>query len=294
MVEVREGVSLKGFNTWRVGGVAEFFAEVFCEKELFSAIAFAKEAGLKLTILGGGSNVLVSDGTVDGLVVKNNLTSILWQNDLVIVDSGYSLAALVRLLEQQLWCDMVFASGIPGSVGGAVKGNAGAFGGDIASHIEWTEVIRNGDIKRVPKRDCRFLYRKSGFFKNDIILRVAIRKSKCSAFDMTQKRQEFATKRRANQPGGHNAGSVFKNPIITSTTSALLNNKSAGALIEAVGLKGHTIGGAQISTKHANFIINLGSATAQDIKKLITLCKKEVKNKFGVELLEEVVRIGGN
>jgi len=291
MVEVRKNVALKSFNTWRTGGNAEYFVEVFSFKQLYSAVAFAKKHGLKITMLGGGSNVLVANSGVSGLVIKNSLAGLEFKGDLAIVESGYNLIKLVKLLQQQEFCDMVWASGIPGSVGGATIGNAGAFLGEMAKHIEWVEVLKNnsGDIVRLHNDNCLFSYRKSGFSSSDIVVAIALKKGSCCKQKMEQKRLEYLNKRKANQPGGFNAGSVFKNPVVTSTAS--FNNKSAGALIEAVGLKGHAIGGARISDKHANFIINYNNATSCDIEQLIALAKQKVKQKFKIELVEEIRRI---
>ena len=292
MEEIQKSVPLKGFTSWRVGGEAEFFIRVSSLEALFNALEFAKREGLSVIILGGGSNVLVSDSGVKGLVIKVELKDIWRQGRLLVVDSGYSLIKLTRTVEDSEFCDMSWASGIPGSVGGAVKGNAGAFGGDIASNIEWVEIIRNGRLMRLSVDKCGFSYRKSGFLHSDIIIRAGFKKSECKKEQILAKRLEFAKRRKATQPSGYSAGSVFKNPFIDNSSDILeaIPYKSAGQLIEAVGLKDFTIGDATISEKHANFIINKGSATATDIENLIAICKKRVFEKFGVELVEEIKR----
>jgi len=284
MEAIQKTVPIKSLTSWRVGGTAEYFFRAKSESELFYALNWAKIKDLPITVLGGGTNMLVSDSGVKGLVIKIDLTDIWRQGNLLVADSGYNLVKLARFVEDNEFCDLSWAGGIPGSAGGAIKGNAGAFGGDMAGIVEWVEIIRDGKLIRLQNHECGFSYRKSGIKDSDIVIRAAIKKSECSKEEIAFKRIEFGKKRRALQPGGYSAGSVFKNPP----------NTGAGFLIEKAGLKGFSIGGAVVSEKHANFIINKCDATASDIERVIEICKERVMEKFGIILIEEIKRIGDN
>lgn len=252
----RKNILLKKYTTFKIGGPAKYFFEAKTKIELISALKLAKEKNLPFFILGGGSNLLVSDQGFNGLVIK----------------FGQPLSAYVTK-------GLEWAIGIPGTIQAAVWGNAGAFGGSMADVVKSVEVldINSLKIKILKNKDCKFAYRDSVFKqkKNLIILSVEIKTKKSSL----KKIKEYLAHRKKTQPLNFpSAGSVFKNPV----------GLSAGKLIQDCNLKGKKIGNVQVSEKHANFIINLGNGQAKDVIKLIKLIKEKVKNKFGIVLEEEI------
>ena len=260
-MQFQRNILLKKYTTFRIGGAAKYFWVAKTKKELIEAVKFAKKHKLPFFILGGGSNVLVSDQGYQGLVIKFR-TPLLSK----FVDKG-----------------LEWAAGIPGTVGGAISGNAGAFDGSMADVVKNVEVLdtRSRKIKIFKNKDCKFGYRDSIFKKNAnlIILSVELRLERGDP----KKIKKHLSYRKKTQPLNFStAGSVFQNTP----------KFSAARLIEDCGLKGKKIGKAQISKKHANFIVNLGGAKAKDVLKLINLIKKEVKNKFGIKLEEEIQYLG--
>ena len=253
---IKRNVSLEKFTTFRIGGKAKYFFVAKNEKELIEAVKFAKDNKLPSFILGGGSNLLVSDKGFKGLVIK----------------AGKPLALYVSK-------GLEWAAGIPGTVEGAAFGNVGAFGKSMKDEVESVKVFdtKTGKTAILENKDCKFSYRNSIFRKkkNLIILSVKIKSGKSNS----KKIKEYLEKKKEKQPLGYpSAGSIFKNPL----------KYSAAELIEKCGLKGKKIGKAKISEKHANFIVNLGGAKAEDVKSLINLIKKEVKKKFKINLEEEI------
>ena len=247
---------MKELTTFRIGGKAKYFFVAKSEKDLIEAVKFAKDNRLPFSIFGGGSNLLVSDKGFKGLVVK----------------TGKPLALYVPK-------GLEWAAGIPGTVEGAVYGNAGAFGKSMKDEVESVKVfdVKTGKTAIFKSKDCKFAYRSSIFKKkkNLIILSVKIRPKKSNP----EKIKEYLRIKKKRQPLSYpSAGSIFKNP----------SKYSVAELIEKCGLKGKIIGKAKISEKHANFIVNLGGAKAKDVKSLIGLVKKEVKKKFKISLEEEI------
>lgn len=254
-MKFKKNILLKNHTTFRIGGRAEYFFEAKTKKDLIGVINFAKEIKLPFFILGGGSNLLVSDKGYKGLVVK----------------FGRPLSLYVSK-------GLDWAAGIPGNIEGAVYGNAGAFGGSMKDAVKSVEVFdtKDGKIKIFKNKDCWFGYRDSIFKKkkNLVILSVEIKSKRSNP----KKIKEYLEYRRRRHPQLPSAGSVFKN--VSDTPAAIL--------IDQAGLTGKKIGQAQISEKHSNFIVNLGNAKAEDVKKLISFVKKSVKKKFKVVLKEEI------
>jgi len=256
IMKFKRNVLLKNHTTFQIGGPAKYFFVTKTKEELISAIKKAKKIKLPFFILGGGSNILVSDKGFNGLVIK----------------FGQPLSSYVSK-------GLEWAVGIPGTVQGAVCGNAGAFKKSMKDVVERVEVFdtETGKVKIFKNKDCWFSYRNSIFRKkkNLIILLVKIASKKSN----TKKIKQYLDYRKKTQPLNlPSAGSVFKNP----------SGFSAGELIEKCNLKGKKIGNVKISEKHANFIVNLGDGKAKDVKKLIKIIKNKVKNKFGVVLKEEI------
>ncbi|MGB9743321.1 MAG: UDP-N-acetylmuramate dehydrogenase [Minisyncoccales bacterium] len=257
---IKKNVLLKKYTTLRIGGPTRYFYEAKTKEDLIQAIILAQRLNLPFFILGGGSNLLISDRGFNGLVIK----------------FGQPLSGYINK-------GLEWAVGIPGTIQAAVYGNAGAFQKSMKDVVEKVEVfdVKTSQIKSFKNKDCQFSYRNSIFKKNKnlIILSVKLKKKK-SDFKKIKRYLEY---RKKTQPLNFpSAGSVFMNP----------QKFSAAYLIEKCGLKGKKIGQAKISEKHANFIVNLGRASANDVKKLIGLAKKEVKKKFNINLKEEIVFLG--
>jgi len=288
---IRKNVFLKNYTTFKIGGPAKYFFVARTKENLITAILVAKKNNLPFFILGGGSNLLVSDKGYKGLIIKTknspkeSLRLPTGQAKLknIYVEAGTLLAKVVLEATKNNLTGLEWTAGIPGTVGGAIRGNAGAFRRSMKDIVKEVEVydIKNEKIIILKNKNCKFGYRDSIFKhkKNFIILSVIFRLKKGNSKRIKMKIKEFLNYRKETQPLNFpSAGSVFKNPA----------GFSAGELIEKCGLKGKRIGNVKISEKHANFIVNLGGGKAKNVKKLINLAKKRVKNKFGVVLEEEI------
>jgi UDP-N-acetylmuramate dehydrogenase len=282
-MEFKRNVSLKKYNTFRVGGKAEYFFCADSEKDLTEALKEANKRRLLLFILGQGSNVLIPDKGLKGLVIKINNQSFKSRGGRVLAGAGLFLPRLIAKLSELNLSGMEWAVGIPGTVGGAVYGNAGAFGKsmeDVVREVKALDVKKN-KIIILTNKDCRFSHRSSAFKKKSLIIVSVDLKFKKGNKDLIKNKiNKCFVRKKETQPLNYpSAGSVFKNP----------KGKFAAKLIEDCGLKGKTIGGAKVSEKHANFIVNFKNAKAEDIKKLISFVKKSVKNKFKTNLEEEII-----
>ena len=282
-IEVKNNISLKEFTTFKIGGSVDYFCQVKDKDEIIAAISLAKEKNLPVFVLGGGSNILFSDEGFRGMVIKIANSGIEIKDSLMKAGAGASLAQAVSVAKEEGLTGLEWAFGIPGTVGGATYGNAGAFEKSFSDIIKSVEVfdIKEEKIKIFSNKDCAFSYRESFFKKNKnfIILSVEIVLEKGDKKEIENKMREFFDLKRESQPLSFpSAGSVFKNP----------STLSAASLIEKCGLKGKQQGAAKISEKHSNFIVNLGGASAKDVLDLINLAKKEVKTNFGVDLQEEI------
>jgi len=288
---------LAEYTTFKIGGPADFFVEVEEEERLLKLIKLLKELKLPYFILGGGSNLLVADEGFRGTIIKIQNSKFKIQKFDYVKDSsgmdnskfkiicgaGYLLGRLIEKTAKLGLAGLEFAAGIPGTVGGAVRGNAGAWGQAIGDKVKRVKVLTpKGEIKWLKASKCHFSYRQSRFKKTkEIIWEVELELEKGNKKEIQEKISQNLAKR-ANQPKEPSAGCIFVNP----------KPLAAGKLIDKCGLKGKGIGDAQISPKHANFIVNLGKAKAADVIKLIKLIKEKVKEKFGVELEEEVFLLG--
>jgi len=275
---------LAKYTTFKIGGPADLSYEAKTEEELVKTVNLSRQLSVPFLILGGGSNVLISDEGFSGLVIKNNYTLYAIRYTLIKAGAGTPLAKLVGAAAENSLSGLEFAVGIPGTIGGAIVGNAGIKDKAIGDLIEEVKVLNEaGEVEFLNQADCQFQYRASRFQKESkVILEVILKLTKKSEPAI---REEMAhcLEARKDQPKEPSAGSIFKNPP----------GKSAGELIDQVGLKGETRGQAQIAMKHANWIVNLGGASCRDVLKLISLAKKKVKEKFGLELREEIQVVGG-
>jgi len=309
-MEFQKNVSLKDYTTFKIGGKAKYFCRVSTKEELIEAAKFAKKMKLPFFILGTGSNLLISDKGFSGLVIKIKYSTFNIQYSKILTGAGTSLSQLVNAAASAGLTGLEWAAGIPGTVGGAVYGNAGAFGKSMKDVIKTVTVLKIPNsksdhspfpmgwvaqpfnkgcgeipnkiqIKKYKNKECSFGYRDSIFKKRKdlIIVSATLQLKKGKKKEIGNIMKEYLEYKKKTQPlNFSSAGSVFKNP----------KGFFSGELIEKCGLKGKKIGNAKFSEKHANFIINLGGATAQDVKKLINLAKKSVKKKFGVVLEEEI------
>ncbi len=267
--------SLSAYTTFGIGGRARRISVARSRSEL---IDLAPDA----LVLGRGSNVLVSDDGYDGDVVINRYDDIVFNGDLVVAGSGACLASVSSAAARCGLSGLEWAIGIPGSVGGAVRMNAGAFGGAISDRLLYADVLRGGAVVRLGRGELGFSYRHSAIADDDVVIAAAFLLDKISAAVTLARCGEYTERRKSKQPSGKSAGSVFKNP----------SGISVGKVLDGAGLKGLRNGGAVISPVHANIIVNTGDATADDVCGLIRIMKGELEAR-GIEAKEEIIYVGG-
>jgi UDP-N-acetylmuramate dehydrogenase len=284
---------LAPFTSFKTGGSARYFISTQTVDDVAQAVKAAKKLNLPYFFLGGGSNLLVSDQGYDGLIIRIDVRGLKLIGKVEVeCGAGEELAALVDFAAENSLSDLEFASGIWGTVGGAVYGNAGAFGGDIGSVVTEVTLIDNeGEVKTVGPEYCRFGYRDS-YLKTsgEAIVKARFKLKKGDAGQIRQRIDEILALRRDKHPvDGRSAGCFFKNIPDPSQPHGKV---PAGRLLEEVGAKRMAVGGARVFEKHANIIVNTGSAMSDDIRKLADLLKKKVYEKFGVKLQEEITQLG--
>jgi len=288
MRKIAENVRLADKTSYRIGGPARYYAEPRSEGEVVEACRFAAENGAPLFILGNGSNVLISDAGFGGLVVNLSkyFSALSWDEATAFVLSGYPLDALAAAAAERGCAGMERLSGIPGTVGGAVVMNAGAFDADVSQTLRSVRVFKASahTIETVSAKDLNLGYRTSVFRNSgDVVLEATFDFTVDDAAQLKSLREEIIGKRKAKQPvDSPSCGSVFKRPP----------NGFAGTLIESCGLKGFKAGMAEVSEKHSNFIINTGSAKAEDVRSVIRHVQKTVFEKHGILLEPEVIFLG--
>jgi UDP-N-acetylmuramate dehydrogenase len=272
--------SLAALSTFNIGGTTDLFYEAKREKDLISLIKIAKGEKMPFAIIGSGSNLLFDDLGFRGLVIKMADDRLeVSQQGKIIVGAGMILNKLVNFCTQKGFSGLEFAAGVPGTVGGAVFGNAGAWQESIGEKVLRVKVLdKEGEVKWLEQKDCQFGYRNSLFKKEELIILSVELLLKQEDPQIIKQRVEENLNKRLFQPKEPSAGSVFINP----------KPDSAGVMIEQCGLKGYQVGGAKISDQHANFIINLGGAKACDVLELMALAKKKVKQQFGFDLKTEI------
>ncbi|HOU45601.1 MAG TPA: UDP-N-acetylmuramate dehydrogenase [Candidatus Pacearchaeota archaeon] len=283
-MDIKRDILLKDYSTYKIGGPARFFCIAKNNQEIKEALLFSKENNFKIFILGGGSNILFPDEGFDGLVIKMENKGIKKTDNIIEVESGTLLSELVFFAKENNLSGMEWGNLIPGTIGGAVANNSGISEKEcISNFLKSVKVIDLRDLeeKIFLKEDCRFEYRSSLFKKEKFFLIISCKLELLEGDKekIEKDSRKIIEKRLKSQPYNMpSAGSVFKNP----------NGSSAGELIDKAGLKGFGIGDAVVSELHGNFILNQGNATANDIKLLINKIKKDVKDKFNVELQEEI------
>mgnify|MGYP001609019259 CR=1 FL=1 len=326
---VKKNESLKNHTTFRIGGPAEYFLLAKKEQEILEAIIVAKKLKIPLFVMGGGSNLLVADKGIKGLVVKNqvttpivlrkNMQSIfssrvrgsksrsssphLLENNIVEAPAGAVLGSVVDFSISKSLQGLEWAGGLPGTFGGAIRGNAGAFGGETKDAIFKVKALDNNfNVRNLSNKQSQFSYRSSIFKKkNWVVLSATVKLKKGNKKDLQAIANSHINYRKEKHPLEYpNAGSIFKNVDFKKVPKKFQNVFAdkvkqdpfpivpAAWFIIGAGLAGKKIGQAQISTKHSNYIVNLGNATAQDVLSLIEFVKKKVKIKYGILLEQEV------
>lgn len=283
---VRENVTLAPYTTMRTGGPAALFAEPRSAQQLAHVHQWAQEKGLPLLILGNGSNLLIADSGFDGPVIHlgRALSEVSVFANTLTAQAGASLAAAARAAAQASLTGLEFAAGIPGSIGGAVCMNAGAYGGEIAQVIVSARVLTPEGVRMVSKEELSLGYRSSAVMQNGwVVLEATFELAPGSPDEIKATMADLAARRREKQPLQYpSCGSFFKRPV----------GYYAGALIEQAGLKGYRVGDAQVSEMHAGFVINRGHATSSEIYRLMQEVQRRVQAQFGVTLEPEVRLIG--
>jgi len=291
-----ENEPLAPYTSWRIGGPARYFVQVTGTADLASTLAWAEQRNLPVFVLGGGSNILVRDSGFDGLVIRIRSHEVRLEANgdtaSVIVEAGAPMAGTARRLARQGWSGLEWAEGLPGTIGGALYGNAGCYGGDIATSLERAWVLVQGETQEWSVDRFAFGYRTSAlkqmhaasaqWRERPIVLAAAFRLHRDDLTALAQRMERTSNERRSKTPWGASCGSVFKNPP----------GDSAGRLIEAAGLKGTRIGNAEIALRHANYIINLGGASSDDVLRLIDLARERVLAISGIELELEIQIVG--
>jgi UDP-N-acetylmuramate dehydrogenase len=303
---IQYGVSLRPYTTLRAGGPAESLALARNVDELAALVAGAQNRGERVTILGWGSNVLPSDAGVRGLTVINLTRGLrVARTGEVIVDSGCGFQEVFLKTAQAGLRGLEFAVGIPGTLGGALVSNAGAYRSCVSEFLTRLEVVIDGERKWVDPSWMDFKYRDSVLRRSDapnaVVLRIEMKLPQGESKRIYDEAREYQRQRIGKQPPSPSAGSFFKNvqdrdlaAVLPGLTDGMRKAGvvPAGFLIEAVGLKGYRLGGAALGRRHANFIVNIGGATATEIRRLALHAKYTVAARFGVELEEEVLYLG--
>jgi len=277
---------LADLTSFRIGGPADLFVVVENEDELSTAMAAAHREGVSAFCLGAGTNLLISDRGVRGLVVKlgEDFSSLTFDGANVNAGAAAQFGTLVETVVERGLAGLEFGEGIPGTVGGGLVMNAGAFGGEMARVVRLVHGVTEAGGRRALTRDeVGFAYRRTALPPRFVITRVDFELARGDRAALWARVAELREKRAARQPRGMpNAGSVFKNPP----------GNFAGRLLESAGLKGARIGGAAFSGRHANFIVNLGGARAEEVRELIELARERVRKSAGVTLEAEVRMVG--
>ena len=303
--KIEKNVSLKNYSNYRIGGPAKYFVKVKNKKELVKILSFCQENNLKFFILGGGTNILFSDKGFNGMVIKmENKKFKFLRNNKLLVESACKMEKIVRETTRRGLSGLEWAGGLPGTIGGAIYGNAGAFGGEIKDTVEKVITFspKEKKEKEYSNKECQFGYRTSIFKKNKEIILSAILSFKK---EKIQKLKKIVKKninyRKERHPLEYpTCGSVFKNCPLNKVPLEIREKFKdkikldpfpilpVAVLIDHAGLKGLTIGGAKISEKHPNFIVNFNKAKAKDVLAIIKKVKETIKKKFKIKLEEEI------
>ncbi|HVN14383.1 MAG TPA: UDP-N-acetylmuramate dehydrogenase [Anaerolineales bacterium] len=286
--KVKANVSLARFTSARIGGPADYLITANSSDKLAEIMKLIWDHGLSCFTLGGGSNVLISDKGVRGITVLNRAKAVRFEGGSqprVWVESGIVFSNLANRCAARGFSGLEWAATVPGTVGGAVYGNAGAFESDMAGNLIWAEILTEAGRERWPVEKMEYDYRTSVLKRQGsraLVLSAELSLKNATKEEVSVKIGQFSERRKSTQPPGASMGSMFKNPP----------GDFAGRLIEAAGLKGTRIGNAEISLVHGNFFVNHGRAKAGDIRALIELAQRTVQGKFGITLELEIELVG--
>ena len=284
-IKAKYDVPLSSLTTFKIGGNCRMYVEAENSSQVSKLVTDCNALGIKYIVIGKGSNIVANDDGLDMLVMKltGDLAKVTRLDDYTFhCGAGMSLAGLCREVENNSLSGLEFAWGIPGSVGGAVYMNAGAYGGEIKDTVfSVTHIDKDGKIGTIKSEDLKFGYRHSVYKENGFTIIGATFKLKLdNRTEIRNRMDDYMSRRKDKQPLEFpSAGSVFRRP----------EGNYAGALIEKCGLKGKKVGGAQVSPKHAGFIVNVGGATAKDVKELVKLIQDTVQNETGYYLKREII-----
>ena len=277
---------LKRYTAWKIGGPADALLEPRDAGELLEAVDRAREHGVPVTVLGGGTNVLVRDGGIRGLTIRlaKALTGVEVDDRSVVAEAGVLYPVLANATAGRGLAGLEFATGIPGTVGGAVYMNAGAYGGETKDVLDWADVFRDGEVARMANADLDLSYRRSVLQDHPdwVVLRAGYTLEPGDPEELKARIKEFRAQRMYGSPNRPSCGSTFKRP----------EGDFPGRVIEAAGLKGTRVGNVEVSPVHANYLVNLGGGTAEEALELIELVKEKVRERLGIELEEEVRVVG--
>ena len=277
---------LKRYTAWKIGGPADALLEPRGAGELIGAVEKAREHGIPVTVLGGGTNVLVRDGGIRGLTIRlaKSLTQVEIEGHQVSAEAGVLYPALANATAGRGLKGLEFATGIPGTVGGAVYMNAGAYDGETKDVLRWADVFRGGEVIRMNNPDLELSYRRSVLHDHPgwVVLRAGYTLAPGDPEELKARIKEFRAQRMNGSPNRPSCGSTFKRPP----------GDFPGRVIEAAGLKGTRVGQIEVSPVHANYFVNLGGGTAEEALELIDLVRRKVRERLGIELEPEVRVIG--
>ncbi len=277
---------LKRYTAWKIGGPADVLLEPKSVEELTEAVRIAREHDVPVTILGGGTNVLILDGGIRGLTIRlaKSLTNVDVEGNRVFADAGVLYPVLANTTAAKGLAGLEFATGIPGTVGGAVYMNAGAYGSETREVLDWADVFRDGEVVRMTNAELGLSYRHSILHENPgwLVLRAGYTLTPGDPGELKARIKEFRAQRMNGSPNKPSCGSTFKRP----------ENDFPGRVIEAAGLKGTRVGQIEVSPVHANYLINHGGGTARDALALMDLVREKVRKEVSVDLEPEVWTIG--
>lgn len=279
--------SMASHTTFRIGGLADCFVQLENTEQLIKVQKYLSQVGVPFFVLGNGSNLLVSDAGFRGAILQigSKMNRVTVEGNVIVAQAGASMAQIARTAMEHELTGMEFASGIPGTIGGGVVMNAGAYGGELSQIVTQVNVVNNeGEIMELDNETMEFGYRTSTIRNNPFtVTEVILRLEKGDRRQIRERMEELAAKRREKQPLEYpSAGSTFKRPA----------GHYAGQLIMEAGLRGFQCGGAKVSDKHCGFVINTGNATAEDVRKLIREVQARVRDQFNVDLETEVLFLG--
>ena len=309
---MQENAPLAPYTTYKLGGPARYFFIAKNNEEIKTAAAAAKDLDLPIFILGGGSNILVSDNGFSGLVIKMANRELSVEKNKIKAEAGALIGQVVSLAWKNSLTGLEWAAGIPGTAGGAVRGNAGAFGKSISDNIVSVQALQSSKNKTeiivMAKEECQFTYRESIFKHDDnlVVLGVELELQAGEQAAIKQQMLDCVQRRSCGHPKYPSAGCSFKNIFVTDEIKGKIRKINpageekikggkigAGWFIDQAGLKGYKIGGVQVSDEHANFIVKVDeTARAEHALMLISYVKQQVRDKFGVQLQEEVQYVG--